>query len=322
MKQALEAPSHGINANASRRLVLALAITAAFVLIEATAGFLANSLALLTDAAHNLTDVVALAVAWYAHRLTTRPAHPGKTYGYHRAGILAALVNSSTLVVIALGIFYEAYQRLMLPPRVETNILIPMAALAFVVNAGTAWMIHRGSENDLNLKSAFVHLAGDALSSLGALIAGIGIVLTGWQFLDPLASVFIAILILWNGWGIARETVSILLESTPRDININTMVIDLQQIRGVRSVHDLHVWSISSNLRALSAHVLTRDMSIREGAQVQRDINALLFNKYHIAHSALQLECEGCEPDELFCEMEANERPQPMERKIPDGSRA
>ncbi len=310
------------NVPVARRLVLALAITASFVIIEALAGFFANSLALLTDAAHNFTDVIALGLSWYALVLTARPAHSSKTFGYHRAGILAALVNSTTLVVIALGIFYEAYQRLLSPPRVDTNVMIPVAILAFLVNAGTAWMIRSGSEKDLNVRSAFIHLAGDALSTLGALVAGIGIALSGWQILDPLVSVLIAVLILWNGWGIVRETVSILLESTPRDIDLSAMVRDLQRVGGVQSVHDLHVWSISSDLRALSAHVLIANMSIREGAKVQRDINTLLFDKYHIAHSALQLECEGCEPDDLFCGMGMNERPHTLEREIPRGSRS
>lgn len=290
-------------------------------MIEAGAGFFANSLALLTDAAHNFTDVVALAISWYALRLTARPAHSRRTYGYHRAGILAALVNSSTLVIIALGIFWEAYQRLISPPHVDAYILIVVSALAFVVNAGTAWMIRLGADKDLNLRSAFVHLAGDALATLGALIAGIGIALTGLGVLDSIASALIALLILWNGWTIVRETLSILLESTPHDIDISAMVSDLMHVNGVQSVHDLHVWSISSELRALSAHVLTEEISMHDGVQIQREINSLLADKYHIAHSTLQLECEGCETQVLFCEMGVNERPQSLEREISRGSR-
>ncbi len=298
---------------ASKRLALALIITAAFVAIEVAAGYLANSLALLTDAVHNITDVVALAISWYALRLTTRPAHSRRTYGYHRAGILAALVNSTTLVVIALGIFWEASQRFLAPPRVQANILIVISALAFVVNTGTAWIIRRGAERDLNMRSAFVHLAGDALATFGALIAGIGIALTGLNILDSFASGLIAILILWNGWTIVRETLSILLESTPHDIDVSAMVSDLMLVKGVQSVHDLHVWSISSELRAMSAHVLTEEITMHHGVQIQREINAVLADKYHISHSTLQLECEGCEPEVLFCEMGTNGRPLPLE---------
>ena len=289
----------------ARRLVLALAITLAFVIVEALAGFYANSLALLTDAAHNFTDVIALALSWYALRLTSQPAHSRKTFGYHRAGILVALVNSTTLALIALWIFYEAYQRLLLPPQVDENILIGVAAMAFFVNAGTAWLVKRGSEKDLNLRSAFVHLAGDAISTLGAVLAGIGIALTGLEFLDPLVSIFIGALILWNAWRIMRETVDILLESTPRDVDMGAMVRDVLRVEGVHGVHDLHVWSITQNLRALSAHVLTDDVPISAGAAIQREINDVLLNKYGIAHAALQLECAGCEPDLLYCDLAA-----------------
>ena len=151
---------------ATNRLSLALLLTLAFVVVEALAGFYANSLALLTDAVHNLTDVIALALSWYALRLTARPAHAGKTFGYHRSGILVALVNSTTLALISLWIFYEAYQRLLAPPAVDENILVAVAAVAFFINSGTAWMVHRGSEQDLNLRSSFIHLAGDALYQL------------------------------------------------------------------------------------------------------------------------------------------------------------
>ncbi len=287
----------------TRRLAIALVITLAFVIGEALAGFFANSLALLTDAAHNLTDVVALALSWYAVRLTAQPAHARKTFGYHRAGILIALINSTTLVLIALWIFYEAYQRLLSPPQVEEGVLIGVAAIAFVINAGTAWLVKRGSETDLNVRSTFLHLAGDAISTLGAVLAGIGIALTGMEFLDPLVSIFIGALILWNAWKIMRETVDILLESTPRDIDMSTMVRDLLRVEGVRGVHDLHVWSITQYMRALSAHVLTDDIPISAGAVIQRRINEILLHQYGVAHAALQLECAGCEPDLLYCDL-------------------
>jgi cobalt-zinc-cadmium efflux system protein len=187
---------------------------------------------------------------------------------------------------------------------VQTTILIVVAAIAFVVNTGTALLVRRGSEHDLNLRSAFVHLAGDAVATLGAVVAGIGIALTGWQWLDPLASVFIGVLILWNAWGIVRETVEILLEGTPRDVDMSAMVRDMMQVDGVRGVHDLHVWSITQNMRALSAHVVTDDIPISEGAAIQAEIAELLRHKYSIAHATLQLECAGCDPDVLYCDLE------------------
>ncbi len=296
-------PAHQAVRTTTRRMALALVITLGFVGMEVVASLAANSLALFTDAIHNLTDVIALALSWYAIRLTLRPANSGKTFGYHRAGILIALFNSTTLVLIALGIFYEAYQRLLDPPPVEGGLLTIVAAIAFVVNLVTALLVRPGSEHDLNQRSAFIHLAGDALATLGALIAGVLIVLTGWNVLDPLVSVFIGLLIVWNAWLIIRESVEILLEGTPRDIDMKAMVSEIQQVPGVRGVHDLHVWSITQNMRALSAHVLVDDESISVGAGIQRQINTVLQRRYNIAHATLQLECVGCEPDALYCEL-------------------
>lgn len=298
----MHAHAHATNVNA-RRMLIALGITLAFVLFEIAAGVYANSLALLTDAAHNVTDVIALALSWYALRVALRPANRSKTFGYHRVGIVVALVNGLTLVLVALFVIYEAVERLLNPLPVQDTVLIFVALLAFFVNAGTALLVRGGSANDLNQRSAFLHLAGDALATLGAFVAGIGIWLTGWDWLDPLASIFIAALILWNVVGIVREALDILLEAAPRDVDVDALVEAVQKVRGVRGVHDLHVWAITQNLRALSAHILTDDVSISEGARVQREINALLHERYGIAHATLQLECSGCEPDALYCEI-------------------
>jgi cobalt-zinc-cadmium efflux system protein len=285
------------------RLALSLGLTLAFVVVEAIAGMMANSLALLTDAAHNVTDVIALGLSWYAIRLATQPSNASKTYGYHRAGILVALVNATTLVVISLGIFYEAWQRFLAPPQVQSGILIGVGLLAFVINLATALIVKKGSEHDLNMRSAFIHLMGDALSTVGAVIAGVIIYFTGANWLDALVSIFIAILILWNAWGILRETVEILLESSPRDVDMSAMIADVMQVKGVLGVHDLHVWSISSNLRTMSAHILTEDISISGGATIQAAINELAAHRYNITHATLQLECSGCAPDLLYCDM-------------------
>ena len=292
-----------LNQQAASRLALSLGLTLAFLVIEFIAGLWANSLALLTDAVHNLTDVLALGLSWYAMRLTLQPPNANKTFGYHRAGILAAFINSSTLVVISLGIFYEAYQRLISPPEVKSGVLIGVGLLAFIINLGTAWLVKQGSEHDLNLRSAFVHLMGDVFSTIGAVIAGIIIWFTGWNLLDPLVSALIGFLILWNAWIILRETADILLESTPLDIDMQLMVKDIMQVPHVLGVHDLHVWSITRSLRALSAHILTDDLSLRQGAEIQRQVNELVSRNYQIGHATLQLECEGCEPNGLFCDL-------------------
>lgn len=285
------------------RLALALFITLAFVLVEAGAGLFANSLALLTDAAHNLTDVLALALTWYAVRLTLQPANSQKTYGYHRAGILVALLNSTTLVIISLGIFYDAYRRFLSPPEVKAGVMVGVGLVAVAVNAITAWLVQRGSEHDLNLRSAFVHLMSDVASTIGAVIAGAIIYFTGANWLDPLASVLIGVLILYNAWGIVRETVEILLESTPRDLDMEAMVEEIKQVDGVLGVHDLHVWSLTQDLRTMSAHILTDDIRISRGALIQSRVNELVSNRYHIAHATLQLECVDCDPNALFCDM-------------------
>jgi cobalt-zinc-cadmium efflux system protein len=292
-----------------RRLALALIITLAFVVVEALAGFYANSLALLTDAGHNLTDVIALGLSWYALRLAARPANADKTFGYHRAGILIALFNSASLAGLTFWIFYEAYERLLAPPEVESTTLIVVAIIAFVVNAGTALLVKRGSGDDLNLRSAYLHLAGDAVSTFGAILAGIGIRLTGWAALDPFVSILIGLLILWNAWRIVRESLDILLESTPHDVDVPAMVSDLLSVNGVRGIHDLHVWSLSQNMRALSAHVLTRDVTLSEGSVIQRQLNEVLHHRYNIAHATLQLECEGCLPDQLYCDLAPHSHP-------------
>ena len=285
------------------RLAVALFLTLAFVLVEAAAGYFANSLALLTDAAHNLTDVIALALSWYAVRLTLQPSNSQKTYGYHRAGILVALLNSTTLVLISIGIFYEAYRRFLAPPEVKAGIMVGVGLVAVVINAVTAWLVQRGSQNDLNLRAAFIHLMSDVASTAGAVIAGAIIYFTGADWLDPLVSVLIGLLILYNAWGIVRETVEILLESTPRDLDMETLVEEIKQVEGVLGVHDLHVWSLTQDLRTMSAHILTRDVPISSGAVIQSRVNELVSNRYHIAHATLQLECVDCEPDALYCDM-------------------
>ena len=292
-----------VSQKTTTRLFLSLFLTLAFVIVEAAAGIFANSLALLTDAAHNLTDVIALGLTWFAVRITSQPANAQKTYGYHRAGILVALLNSTTLVIISLGIFYEAYQRFMNPPEVQSGILIGVGLIAVVVNLVTALLVHRGSEHDLNLRSAFVHLMGDVLSTVGAVVAGVIIYFTKANWLDPLVSVLIGFLILYNAWGILKDAVDILLEGTPRDIDVQSLVKDIAKVDGVLGVHDIHVWSLTQSLRTMSAHILTDDLHISAGAGIQHEINEMLSHRYNISHATLQLECVECAPDSLYCDL-------------------
>ena len=290
----------------NRRLALSISLTAAFVVFEIAGGLYANSLALLTDAAHNVTDVLALVLTWWALRATTKPAHPGKTYGYHRAGILVAVVNSTTMVLISIGIFYDAYRRLLATPEVKADVLIGVGVVAVIVNLATALMVRHGSEDDLNLRSTFLHLMGDVLSTVGAVAAGIVIRFTGLNWLDPLVSIFIGLLILWNAWGILRESVNILMEGTPADVDVQAVVDSILQVEGVRGVHDLHIWSITRGLRTLSAHILTDDIPISDGTRIQASVSKILDRTYGIAHATLQLECEGCLPAGLYCDITVN----------------
>ena len=295
-----------LSRSTTRRLAISLGLTVALVAVEVTAGLFANSLALLTDAVHNVTDVLALALTWWALRAAIKPAHAGKTYGYHRAGILVALVNSTILGLIALGIFYDAYRRLLAPPDVKADVLIGVGAAAVVLNLVTALLIRRGSQHDLNLRSAFLHLLGDVFSTLGAVAAGIIIHFTDLNWLDPLVSIFIGLLILWNAWGILRESLNILMEGTPADVDVDAVVTSILQVEGVRGVHDLHIWSITRSMRTLSAHILTDDISISEGTKIQIAVSEILNHTYGITHATLQLECEGCYQVDLYCDITVN----------------
>ncbi len=295
-----------ISSSTIRRLAISIGLTAAFVVVEVAAGLFANSLALLTDAVHNVTDVLALALTWWALRAATRPAYSGKTYGYHRAGILVALVNATILAIIALAIFYDAYRRLLAPPEVKADVLIGVGVVAIIVNLVTARLVKRGSEHDLNLRSAYVHLLSDVLSTIGAVAAGIIILFTGLNWLDPLVGILIGLLILWNAWGILHEAINILMEATPSDVDVDAMLSDMLNVEGVCGVHDLHIWSITRGLRTLSAHILTNDIPISEGTKIQAAVSETLYHKYGIAHATLQLECEGCIPANLYCDITEN----------------
>jgi cobalt-zinc-cadmium efflux system protein len=296
-------PFSNVHEQRSNRLMLSLWITLAFVIFEVISGTLANSLALLTDAAHNLTDVLTLALSWVAIRLALKPANSNHTYGFHRAGILIALLNASSLIVVSGFVGFEAYRRFREPVEIQSMLMSITSGIAFVVNLVTALLIRNGSRTDLNLRSAYLHLMGDVFSTLGAFIAGIAIVFTGLNWLDPFVSLLIVSLILWNALKIILETIQILLESAPRDINVAQLVEDLRQVPGVIDVHDVHVWSITTEVRSLSAHIVTDDIYLSEGALIQDRIGQLLRQNYAISHATLQLECKSCQPALLYCDL-------------------
>ena len=292
------------------RLKLGLVLTLLFVLGEFGAGLWANSLALISDAGHNLTDALALGFSLWALNIAKRAPNNSKTYGYHRAGILAAVFNASSLVVIALYIFYEAAQRFITPEPVQGWLMAGVAALALLLNAGIAMGLHSHSHANLNVRSAFIHMLGDALSSVGVIVAGVGIALTSWQLLDPLVSVLIGLFILWSSWGVMREATNILLEAAPQGLDLGDLLENMSAQPNVRQVHDLHVWTIGSNFRALSCHVLTDNCTLEEANSTIQGLNQMLESKYDIHHATLQLEYKGCLQPEFYCAMGQKEAQQ------------
>lgn len=292
--------SHGVAVNMGGRLVAALVLTSLFVLGEFIAGLAGNSLALISDAGHNLTDALAVGFSLWAMSLAKKKPTPDKTFGYYRAGILAAAINAGTLILIAFFIFYEAVGRFLHPEPVEGGLLIIVAAIAVVLNGAIAFMLSAGSD-DLNVRSTLVHMAGDALSALGVIVAGVGILLTDWHFLDPLVSVLIGLFILWSSWGIVREAANILMEGTPDGMNIGQLIADMSSIPGVSSVHDVHVWTIGHDRLALSAHVNTGNCTVMAASQCFASLNEMLDTKYGIVHSTLQAECAECDPNAEYC---------------------
>lgn len=275
-----------------RRLILVLALTLTYMLAEIIGGFLTNSLALLSDAGHMLADVASLALALIALRFATRPATAKKTYGYYRMEILAALANGTALVVISLLIAYEAFHRIRSPEVVRGFELTVIASGGLVVNLVSAFLLHPASEENLNMRGAFLHVMGDALGSVGAIVAGVSIWLWGWVLADPLISTVMCLLIIYSSWQLVRESVNVLLEGTPSHINIKALIEAMHAVPGVAGVHDLHVWTISSGMEALSAHV-TIEPSASHSSTLEL-LQERLRSGFNIGHLTIQIES----PDE------------------------
>jgi cobalt-zinc-cadmium efflux system protein len=272
----------------ARSLAIALALNAAYTVIEVVVGFTSGSLALVADAGHNLSDVLALGLALGAVWLASRPATPNRSFGYKRAQILAALANALLLVVIALLIFAEAARRFSSPPHVPGLPLILVAAVGLLINAiGAALVFRRGGE-DLNLRASFLHLAGDALGSLGVIAAGGIILTTHWQYADPAFSLLLGLLVLASAWTVLRDSILVLLEAAPRGIDVAALGEQLAAYPGVVNVHDLHVWTITSGFPALTAHVLVRPGD--DCHAIRRDLEEFLHNRFQMDHTTLQVD--------------------------------
>jgi cobalt-zinc-cadmium efflux system protein len=280
-----------------RRLLTVLALTALYMLAEAAGGWWTNSLALLADAGHMLTDVAALTLALMAVWFGARPATPSKTFGYHRLEILAALVNGVALVVMALLIFYQAYERWHEPRVVESNLMIVVAVGGLFVNLACAWLLHGDHTDDLNVRGAWLHIMGDALGSVGAIIAGVLMSVYGWYQADALFSAAIALLIIWSSWHLIKESTNVLLEGTPAHINLASVEEAIRLTEGVEGVHDLHVWTITSGREALSAHVVHARTVVQP--ELLKELRVKLHDRFGVDHLTLQMETEDFE-DETF----------------------
>lgn len=300
--------AHGM---AKQSLRVAFFLTILILVAELVGGFVANSLALLSDAGHVVTDIVALGLAWFAVAQAERPSNDRKTFGYHRVGILAALANAVTLILIAFVIVWQAVQRFQHPEPVQPLIMFLSAAIGIVVNLFIGFGL-RKERVGLNERAAMLHVFGDVGASAGVIIAGIIILLTGRTIVDPLLSIGIAVLIAVGAWRILRETTDILLEAVPRELSMSDLVRDMLKIKGVQDVHDLHVWCITSNMYALSCHAMIDDVPQSKSSLILQSLNNMLHERYHIGHATIQFECnphieQCCSVDGLYCQMETHD---------------
>jgi cobalt-zinc-cadmium efflux system protein len=290
--------SHALTREALR---LGFLLTAAILVVEVVGGLLSHSLALLSDAGHVLTDVIALGLAWFAAAQAERPANERRTFGYHRVGILVALFNGLTLVVIALVIAFEAWQRLQTPEAVQPGIMVGAALVAIAVNLFIARRLHGGGAENLNARAALLHAIGDIGASAAVVVGAVVIALTGATWVDPIVSVAIAALIAFSALRLIVETVNILMESTPADISTEAVARDICKTPGVRAVHDLHVWTITSGMRALSCHAVIDDIPPSASAGILDRVTAMLQREYRIGHTTIQFESEAHESHDGFC---------------------
>ena len=286
----------------------AVALTLAFVVVEALCGWWGHSLALLSDAGHNLADAGALGFSWYALWIADKPSHAGMTFGYHRVGIFAALINAVSLVVIALVVGWEAIARIRHPELASGGLMIAVASAAIVVNLLIGVWLHRGAKDDLNVRSAYLHMLGDAVSASGVVVAGIIVATMGSALADPIVSLLIAALILVSSYGVLRESATVLLEGTPAGTDMPAVIAAITGVTGVLDVHDLHVWMVGPGVVACSCHIVVTEQTIREGQQVLRAVVHAIEHRFHITHTTVQIEVEGCEADDMYCIGQHRER--------------
>jgi cobalt-zinc-cadmium efflux system protein len=291
--QPIKKDNHTHSSN-QRNLMIALVSIGTVMIAEVAGGMLANSLALLSDAGHMLTDMLALGLSLLAVLFSQKPPTASKTFGFYRLEILAAFFNGMLLFFISFYIFYEAYHRLMHPEEVKGLFMLAVAAIGLLANGVGIIILWESAHTNLNVKSAFFHMVGDTVSSFGVVVGGVLIFYTGWLLVDPLISILIGLLILKGAYSLVRESVDIFLEATPRDINQEKLVVDLRKIDGVKDVHHLHLWAITSGIYAMSAHILIDDLLVSRSAQILKKAEKLLREKYSMEHITIQFESASC----------------------------
>jgi cobalt-zinc-cadmium efflux system protein len=278
-------------------MLIVLLVTSLVMIAEVIGGLLANSLALLSDAGHMVTDILALSLSIIAMKFARKPPTASKTFGFHRLEILAAFFNGLVLLCISFYIFYKAYQRFVHPEEIKGLIMLVIAGIGLLANGVGIVILRKSALKNLNVKSAFFHIVGDTISSGGVIVGGLVILVTRWYIIDSLLGLFIGLLILRGAYSLVKESVDIFLEATPKDIDVEKMLDDLHAIEGVKDIHHLHLWTITSGIYAMSAHVLIKDLLVSRSAQILQQIETLLKSKYNMEHTTIQFETESCGDD-------------------------
>ncbi|MEA2164286.1 MAG: cobalt-zinc-cadmium efflux system protein [Thermoanaerobaculia bacterium] len=292
---------HSHNGEVSRKLLIASIATGVFVAVELTVGIAANSLGLVGDALHNITDTLALLLALFAVRVERRPATSAKSYGWHRAGVLAAFINAAALAAFTIVLFVEAIGRLTRPAAVNSTAMLITATAGLLLNGAITLWLRDHSHQNLNIRSAVLHMLGDAFSSAGIIVAALLIRATGALFWDPAVSIAIGVLILWSSWGILREAINLLLEGTPAGIDPDAIAKAISALDGIDGVHHLHIWALAPSRPALSCHLKVGDVPVRSTGNLLAKVNEMLEHEYGITHTTVQFEFAECDADDPYC---------------------
>jgi len=301
--------NHDAHADAvtGRPLKITLVLVLVIMVAEVIGGLISNSLALLSDAGHMLTDALALGSSLLAMNLARRPATARRTFGYHRAEIMAALANGTVLILLSVYICWEASRRFIETPEVKSPQMLIVAGIGLAANLIGIWLVRRGSDRSINIRAAFWHVIGDTLSSVGVIVAAVVIYFTGWYIADPILAVVIGIVILWGAVRIVKESVDILLESVPANMEVAKVAEAVKGIEGVEDMHEIHIWTITSGSYALSAHLKIADQTVSESGDILTKVNEVLAHDFNISHTTLQMECDSC-PTGLVCNLSNHDR--------------